>query len=327
MKKKNNEYAINMVLNKMMILQQTQFSDPRVSHYFDNYSPCHIYFICRRPRITIDLSKTNVSKEYIDFAFKIHKKGNLQEKTIRLENPIKSDELFFESDFPYTNFKLSNPTTKSGIINVSLFLQHQRRLHPDFPDELLELEILYIGQSYGKKGERKATERLKNHETLQTIYYESMIRNPDDEIWVALCHFEEVGVISIDGGLVQTEEEAKKDNERLSTFLQKVTGSHLDQKQKINFTEAALIKYFEPPYNKDFIDSFPSITHSSYQECYELDINSVMIELNTMEMISCNFYSQKVPSHFIHLHSFWFHDKEERRSLFQIDFEGLIKPS
>lgn len=59
----------------------------------------------------------------------------------------------------------------------------------------------------------------------------------------------------------------------------------ITDRQKINFTEAALIKYFQPKYNIEFKDSFPSAKHKSYSECYKLDVRALTIELDTSDMI------------------------------------------
>jgi hypothetical protein len=321
--KSKSEYAINMNLCKMMVLQQDKLDDPRINEYFDNSSPCHIYFVCRRPRITLVNSKTSINKEKISLTFRIHKKENIEEKTMLFDNTDRSEKVKIKSEYPHTYFQYYNEKGEiTTNANVSLFLQKFPRSFTS--GDFLNLEILYIGQSFGKKGERKAIDRLKKHETLQAIYAESIIRNPDDDIWIALCYFEEIGFVAIDGRQTQTIEERNEDFKRLSNFMFKLANGFLNQKQKINFTEAALIKYFEPPYNKDFKDSFPSITHSSYEECYTLDVNSVMIELSTLEIVNCNFYSKRIPERDIHLNSFWFHNSEERRSLFQLDFNGTL---
>lgn len=50
--------------------------------------------------------------------------------------------------------------------------------------------------------------------------------------------------------------------------------------QVINVTEAALINYFKPKYNKDFIENFPDPQHVGYRQYYDLDYNCITIELD-----------------------------------------------
>ncbi len=318
-----SEYAINMKLSKMLILQGDNLDNPAISDYFDENSSCHIYFISRRPRVTLDVSKTKIDTKNISLTFRINNRGEVKEKSLIFKNIDNSENVKVVSEYPYTFFRYYNQKGElTTNANVSVFLQTLPR---DFSEaEFLDLEILYIGQSYGKEGEKNAIDRLKNHQTLQRIYAESIINNPDDDIWISLCNFEEIGAILIDGRQDKSESDEKSDVKRLSDFIHKFTNDLLNEKQKVNFTEAALIKYFEPPYNKDFVDIFPSITHSSYKECYALDINSVIIELNTDEIVNCNFYSSKIPKRKVHLNSFWFHNVEERKSLFQLNFNGIL---
>ena len=46
-------------------------------------------------------------------------------------------------------------------------------------------------------------------------------------------------------------------NEEDIKHTQRIIHTRVTQQQRINFTEAALIRYFEPPYNKIFKSQFP----------------------------------------------------------------------
>ena len=48
----------------------------------------------------------------------------------------------------------------------------------------------------------------------------------------------------------------------------------------INITEAALINYFKPEYNVNFIDNFPDENHKGYKKYYDLDYNALSVELD-----------------------------------------------
>jgi hypothetical protein len=74
----------------------------------------------------------------------------------------------------------------------------------------LDLKVLYIGQSYGVEGARTAPDRLQSHSTLQGIYSEAIIKNPDCEVWFILTSFEQ-----IDETMKVSEEDKIKDTEHL----------------------------------------------------------------------------------------------------------------
>ena len=93
-------------------------------------------------------------------------------------------------------------------------------------------------------------------------------------------------------------------------------GLLISEKQKINFTEAALIQYFEPQYNKDFKGSFPSSKHKSYSECYNLDVKALTVELDTSEMTR-NIYTKKTGRKEYHIKMFEFNSDEDRISMLE----------
>ncbi len=307
------EFAINMYLDKMIILQQSELKYVNQFNYFDKYSPCHIYFVCRRPRLTINPNKIKVTKKYIELAFCIHSEKGIEEREFKFINNLETEDVKLESKYPYNKFKLLTSKGEQLLdAKVAPFLQ--TLIRADF----LDLEVLYIGQSYGVDGARTAPDRLTSHSTLQGIYAEAISNNPDSEIWLALTSFTQINITMMDGRTEFTEEELSEDDKRRPKVLEILNWEGINEQQKINFTEAALIKYFEPKYNKVYKDTFPNPAHKTYSECYELDINAVCIELQTVEMINCYMYSEKVKKKPWHIHRFLMNSTDERKSMFEI---------
>lgn len=100
-------------------------------------------------------------------------------------------------------------------------------------------------------------------------------------------------------------------------------------KQKINFIEASLIKAFKPEYNKEFKHSFPNKNHKSYRECYDLDINAMVIETGTSDM-SRWLYTKDKPRGVLNdngLFNYWQHEtfhfvtSEDRYKLFNNEYK------
>jgi len=77
-------------------------------------------------------------------------------------------------------------------------------------------------------------------------------------------------------------------------------------------------RYFQPPYNIEYKDTFPNPAHSTYSECYDLDINSICIEVET-ENVNCRLFSKTIPVQWWHMHSFALHSSLDRRSMFEFD--------
>ncbi len=306
------EFAINMNLEKMMILQQPELKFVSQFNYFDEYNPCHLYFICKKPRLTIIPEKFEVTNEYLKMTFGINRKGIIEEIEYKFANNFETNDIQINSSYPFNIFQLVSQGEQLVDAKVSPFLQTY------VSGEFLNLEVLYIGQSYGVEGARTAPDRLVSHSTLQGIYSEAIINNPDSEIYLALASFSQINLIMMDGRTKFSKEELKEDDIRRKKVSDKLNWEGINEQQKINFTEAALIKYFQPRYNKIYKDSFPNPAHSTYSECYELDINSVCIELQTHEMINCCMYSDEVKPAPWHMHHFLLNSEEERKSMFEI---------
>lgn len=310
------EFAVNMNLEKMMILQQAELQFVNQYNYFDEHNPCHLYFICRRPRLSLNTEKFEITKEYIGLTINVHNQGTIEEKEFKFDNNFNTDEVELVSKYPFNVFQLTSKGETLVDAKVSPFLQSFSRFYTEA--DFLDLEVLYIGQSYGVEGARTAPDRLKSHSTLQGIYSEAITNNPDSEIWLALASFNQINITMMDGRTKYTEEELNADEERRPKIFDKLNYEGINEQQKINFTEAALIKYFQPKYNVIYKDSFPNPAHKTYSECYDLDINAVAIELQTAEMINCYMYSEAVEKAPWHMHHFLLNSEEERRSIFKL---------
>ncbi|PCJ62703.1 MAG: hypothetical protein COA58_16875 [Bacteroidetes bacterium] len=304
-----------MNLEKMMILQQSELGFVNQQNYFDQYSPCHLYFVCKRPRLTINPDHFEIDKKTISIKIRVQYESEIKEHELKFYNNLGTTDAKLITKYPYGKFQI---VTKKGVwcdAKVSPFVQnYDLKINSDF----LDMEVLYIGQSYGVDGARTAPDRLKNHSTLQGIYSEAITNNTDSEIWLALASFEQVNIMMMDGRTKFSEKELEDDKSRMIEVSDRLNWEGINEQQKINFTEASLIKYFQPPYNKIYKDTFPNPAHKTYSECYELDINSICIEMHTSEMINCRMYSDAVEKSHSHYKTFLLHSTEERKSMFQI---------
>lgn len=179
----------------------------------------------------------------------------------------------------------------------------------------LDLEVLYVGQAYGKEGKRTAPDRLKNHETLLAIYAELAANAPEDEIWLALLSFEPpITIMSFDGRQKDTTEvTGDADLAHMSNILD----NPVTERQRVCFAEAALIRHFQPKYNDKFKFNFPNPSHDSYTECYGLDLNAVAVEVH-FEGIKWRVYSPTVNPVYNVMVEFPLHSTELRQSMFEV---------
>jgi len=307
------EFSVNMVGLCVLVLQQDDFGmleNPAVRERLEE-DPCHIYMIGRRPRIIFDPDVFKISNDTISGCFLVQRGMQFDRYVFEAENLVDQDDLLLECPFPHDVLFLRGPNgdllhrSKASLIAKYIGATDLR--------EQLHLEVLYIGQAFGADGSRTAPDRLQSHSTLQAIYAKAMSRFPDQEIWISLWNFQPLLISSIDGRWNQYETSLEEDD----AHIDQVFGTPLSEQQEINFTEAGLIKYFQPEFNKVYKDVFPSPAHSTYSQCYDLDLNSLTIEVDT-EDFGAMFWSLHAPAEWHHLISFQFHSESERRSMFDV---------
>jgi hypothetical protein len=133
------------------------------------------------------------------------------------------------------------------------------------------------------------------------------------DIWLALVSFEDPYIFTEIDPTVPT----RATEEEEEAHRRAILDGGVSLQQEVNLTEAMLIRYFDPPYNKTFRDTFPNPAHLSYSECYDLDFHSVGVELDTSEL-RCNLWSAARHASWLHLATFPLHSDEDRDSMFSL---------
>lgn len=313
-----SEFGLGMQSSLFLVLQQDGLPRLKHSRIFEN-DPCHIYMISRRSRISLMPETIQITEYDIQCNVKVQNESKSKEYRVGFANNVGTTNFKIECSYPHTEFKVvlagGSVFSEGKVANLMHFAQPYAGY--------LDLEVLYIGQSFGVDGAKYAPERLVSHSTLQGIYAEAMRQTPDKEIWLVLCSFQEIMMVSFDGS-----SEYKTTNEEDDEHMFRVLNTEVSLQQKINFTEAALIKYFRPEYNRTFKNNFPNPAHSTYKECYDLEINQVHVELDT-ELLGCRLWSPAIEAGWNHIAVFPLWSKEDRKDMFDFgvlgDFETFTE--
>lgn len=245
---------------------------------FTEKEPCHIYFILKRPRITIDPDYFKTNDEYYELRFKIQIKDKYEGEIHRFYHPQNNKVVKITTEYPYNYFTAISEKGDIADIKVGAFIDTIQQ-DANYHSPLLDYEILYIGQAFGEDGKRMAIERLNDHSTLQAIYNEAITKYPDSEIWLMLANFGQKNLTSVIGGINIHPENEPDEFNRFIDFLD-TNKMKVSENQKINFTEAGLINLFKPTFNVHYKNIFPSTDHTTYEDCYTLDINTLIIDLD-----------------------------------------------
>lgn len=266
---------------------------------FNKKNPFNIYMILKSKKIILNPNDSYL-KENGELAlfFEIHDKGTTEKKIqiVEYKGPIKNGKV--ESKYPHKKFKIKDGDRVISSGHISTFLRKMRcsvtskyeGLNATDGFDFLDLDLLYVGQSQGREKKSTALNRLINHSTYQKILALEQENDPDSEIWIGLCNIEPIVQMITVPKLMNIENQKGNPNP-IQTF-KNLLGDNF-YPEAVNVTEAALIKFFLPKYNSDFIDTFPSDHHSSYNYFYKNNIHSVTVEFFPYEKISSRISTER----------------------------------
>lgn len=254
---------------------------------------CHIYLIGVMPIVALDDLKmdgkiltatVSVAGQPNEVTWEMPKGWTLQGE----------DDVFYLQDPEGTKYEFKDNEVYNAL----------RRSGVD-----VNFDVQYIGQAYGDEGSRTAFERLKKHETLQKISLEGVKAGHRLEV-LLLEPVPANRIITVFNPKAENKEEGEN---RITAGLDKLFGT--TEKERISLYEAALIRYFKPPYNSKFVDSFPSTNMQLLKECYDKDFASVIAEIGFDELSYELLSSSVEPSHH-HIASHDLHDDAARQVFF-----------
>jgi hypothetical protein len=254
---------------------------------------CHIYLIGLTP--VIDFVDAKQDKNVLVLSYTI---GG-QDCNLDLELPegfnLKSDgELLYveghngQRSWPDDNYIKAKLSAQTGLVNF---------------------EVKYIGQAYGKDGSRNAIDRLLKHETLQKISLKGVPEDyrlsllllaiqPNNQLFTMMNPFAK---------------NTEKGPSRIKAGLDKLFNT--TEQERITLYEASLIRYFYPEFNKEFKDSFPSTNLKVLQDCYEKDFSGVVAEI-CIDELPFKLFSENVGLKNYHIVKHDLHKDEARRMFF-----------
>jgi hypothetical protein len=310
-----SEFGINMQAERKVVCRLSELDYLASTNYFNGEHPCHIYFIGTRPKVIIDKNGFKFDRSSFTIRFKAQLQDEYEELELKFQRNNHENGLRFETKYPYFSFKIFENEKEIVYTNGPALLQSMGPNKIGDFYKYLDFKVWYIGQSYGVEGARTAPDRLKSHSTMQSIFEEINKNNPDKDVILGLFTFKQWVMMSFDGTMNLNEKENSEDEDHLGKLTNNIFVEGINEQQEINFTEAALIRYFKPEYNEKFKNTFPSPAHSSYSTCYDIDLNSVSIEFLTYDL-KLRFYSNEVKSSWEHYATFNLHNYEDRKGMF-----------
>ncbi len=307
---RNLENLISLNARQLLLNQNDTFDNKQKVAALKKL-PLHIYLICRSPKILIDIDKSKITKRTIKLNFYSNIGGIKTNIPISIKNNIKNPVKEIKSNYPYNYYQACFHNDKTHSEGKTSLLFKQLCFQNNTYNSVSDLEVLYVGQAFGKDGKRITFDRLKSHEKAQKIYYDTQDKFPDYEIWFLSLTFEPTLMTVFDPRTFYNPDLVDEDIEHVA----RIESNPISLDQQITILEAALIRYFgTSEFNKEYLD-FPSSKHTSYSDVYDLDFNSVGFELSTHSILT-RLFSKNVKPDFAHYDKYFLHNDSERKAIF-----------
>lgn len=309
------ETALNLHTSTVIMIPPDQLHRDAAppEGFIDAVADCHIYLICRRPRLSYDPStfKFNLPESTGHFLRRIN--GKEERIGFRKKIGIPNGAAIEVGPYPHREILIKSKDEEDRIIPANVMV-HQMHVTDD---AVRDLEVIYVGQAFGD-GNRNALDRLRSHATLQQILAEQAAQRPDDEIMLLLFKYEMQFFTSMDG-ITKSGISDERDTEH---FLN-IVDNPPTEKQQIAIAEAGLIRYFAPDYNEKYKNSFPHDQLKILEDCYKLDFAGLVVEINTEDVLAPLWSPNTKGKGVHHIAQFDLHDLKVRRSFFSfVDRDG-----
>ncbi len=309
-----SEFAVNLFTSRWLLIPSSQItSDGEMANDAAEVSKnCHIYLICERPALSFEKSSFSYEGGRLTGNL-IHRIEGAEHKTpFEQEFPLLDGAIELRlSSYPHREVQTFNDRGECIRYLPASAISFKQRPH-DLNHLFRKLKVLYVGQAFGG-GNRTAIDRLRSHSTLQKILAEASYDSPDSEIMVLMIEYEQYRVISSIDGRAKEAIRDERDQKRFVSIID----NPLKKGQQISLAEAALIRYFQPKYNKIYKKKFPSRELKVLAQCYEYDFSALAVEINTDELC-LTLYSDSVQPAMHHTANIDLVDHEERAGFFHM---------
>ena len=254
----------------------------------------HIYFIGLVPIIKYEnlrvFEKTNIKLD-------VSVAGASEEFVIPFDRNI----VLTEENGLYRVFDEQDREAKFDAESVGYFFSKMRGGIP--------FEVQYVGQAYGKNGSRKAIDRLRRHEKLQEI----SLKGAPEGYQLEVILFEvqpNTSIMTVFNPFAKNDKTSKS---RIKSGVDKLYDT--TEIERITLYEASFIRYFEPCYNKEFKNSFPSTRMKILKDCYDKDFSAITAEIY-FDDFYYSIFSQKQKAKKYHCSNINLHSSQEREMFF-----------
>jgi len=184
--------------------------------------------------------------------------------------------------------------------------QHGTLINNIWPSDL---EVVYVGQSFGNMNTR-----IAKHEKIKEVALRVIEDSSNEEV-IVICI--DCAVNDNVFGIISAESRPDVSAGWMKR-LQKKAAKRVSAQQLVTLYEASLISYFKPIYNTEYKESFIGRGFKSYDQIYNTDFNYVSAAIAIPEQFKTRIWSQHITQPaFIHHDHFPLETPKQKKSLFE----------
>ncbi len=216
----------------------------------------NVYVATLIPKLRIDEDSIQFFEDYIRFDVIVGTGEHTSRETLDIS--IISDDM---PEFDHRKFEFDYEKPRKAMVftgwekgPIELNLLHVYLTESKY---YLDTEIVYIGQAFRENEERLPAEELMSDPRLQKVEADILRDYPEKDLALLLLEFKSQLLEKIDSQdeeLIELQELTKNPPLELNN-------------QIVDATEAALINYFKPEYNKKLHNDFPNVEDHGLHYC------------------------------------------------------------
>lgn len=263
----------------------------------------HLYLVSRRPLVRIRPEAVLIGDNDIRAIVGIQRGESFSETTVETSHGF-GPGLTWHSQWPYDEFLIRGP---DGEDIASGNVAHLSAYFRGWPDAAREQEVVYVGQAFGKQGERTAWDRLQSHSTVQRILADTP---RDQQVWITMAAVADVQLAyeMVPGPTATSDDE---DNRHIESILEALERGDFRDKEAVALAEAGMIRYFQPEYNDRLKHRFPTRESVPLETARGLDLHTLVVEIQS-ETVRNRYGSPTRRAQYVHFAGFTVHLDEER---------------
>jgi hypothetical protein len=250
----NWKIGLNFYSSKLCIFNPSDLEQSEVQAEIES-DKYHIYLICKRKKIHFESSE---EKDGVGYTTLFYLNDKFEKEYLYYKHSLTELRINEVKDGYYN---VDTNLHKGVLVRDYLMINNFAFLLDDIVGESVktplpsDLEVMYIGQAFGRTETKKIDYRIANHDKIQKIALDILNKSSNEEVLIIGVKVEtndlSTSIVTIN---------SKTERPTLESILQlrDKAVKRITEGQEITVFEASLIKYFQTNLNTEYKETFPS---------------------------------------------------------------------